>query len=223
MVHRWPRVMLGTKAPVLAIQSLRCALQGSIFFATTALGLATFCILLDESRPVRRFTYILIASVLLGAVVCFSQHMRLVLHLNYFVMAQPKTEVAKREQVRPSELPHARGGNARRSHFGEEAIRHISGTTTLQTAEDFAAAPAHLQQMQLEEDMNLEDDAERISYILRRAMTNFSMGMRCMMFALPLMLGLIDTQGYVLIGAAVALVPVMFYYDRALSIDGEWN
>ena len=205
MIMRWPRVMLGTRAPVTAIQSLRCTLQGSVFFATTAQAIALWAMLLDEDNARRRLLYVIMATLMFGAVLFYAQQMRMVYHLNYLCTKRPKPHRHRNRLAHKHLIHHDTGAD--RGAF-------ILSAEAEMTDAEFEEATEEFKHCQLECEMDLDDECVRMSYILQRAVMSYGFGFRLMVVTLPLMLGIVNDISLA-VGSCL-LVPFMLYYDIIL-------
>ena len=206
MIMRWPRVMLGTRAPVTAIQSLRCTIQGSIFFATSSLTVAMWSMLTNENDRRRRLLYVIMATIHIAAVIFFSQQMRMVNHLNYMCSKRPKPYRHKNKLSNRHFVDHGEGAD--RGAF-------LLSPEQEMTDAEYDAATDEFKHLQLECEMDLDDEAIRMAYILQRAVMNYSLGFRFMLLTLPLILGVIDDIALAV--GSFLLIPAMIYYDVILA------
>jgi hypothetical protein len=207
MFLRWPRVILGTRQPVLAIQTLRCCLQSSVFFGLSALSICTFAFLMETTSCRSRLIYAIMTILMICSMILYSQHIRFVYHLDFVVTKQPKQHRKLNHVATDTNIIEHAGG-VERGAFILSAEKEMSD-------EDWEKATNEFRHLQLESEMDLDDEALRLAYILHQAALNHNLALRCFFFCTPLVFGLLGDIA--LAASSAALLIVMIYHDAVFA------
>lgn len=215
--ERWAHVML--RVPhINAIQSMRGTIQGASYFGATTVMIAFISLFFPVYTYWRLLLFTFIAFIAIASTICFVQAMRLIYHLNYFVMALPREQpkTADQENTPPTRpiTPMRRGGGISNSeailaHLGEQPTPTSQGATT-------PVAPTRkVVHLKLEESLSPKMHERRLAQILQRFSFNFSLGVRLTFLGLPLLFGLFHDAGLIAMTFIIVAV-LMWYVDRMM-------
>lgn len=239
---RWAQITLKTAA-FNGIQSLRCQLQGGVFYGATCVTVAFFVLFFSTAGSRQQVINMCIGFLALCASICFLQHMRFCYHLGFLVMfQQPKDNSLALNSHQTGAVSPAEGNQTKEDGNGRAARHRLTGALSTKNPFNQAVAvlmsepqfvgqglspagevyPAHtsdvdvtLRHIEVEGNLDMYKHIARVAYVAQRHLFNFCLGLRLLLFIVPLALGGIGDG--VLLASTVALLPVMWYMDSRCS------